>query len=105
MGGFVESNEDLYRLRLKTVRSHIQAKWAASIGMHFGREFNSLMKHLYNHTELLMHPKIPQMVQAYFEDIYMVLEALYDKAGKRAQVLLVVSTSAYAGIESLLILL
>jgi hypothetical protein len=99
MGGFVESNDDLYRLRMKTVRSHIQANWAAPVGMRFGREFNSVMKHLYKHTELLMHHKIPQMVQAYFEDIYMVLEALYDKAGKRAQVWLVVSTSAYAGIE------
>lgn len=99
MGGFVDNNEDLYRLRMKTVRSHIQANWATPVGMRFGREFNNVMRHLYSHPDMLMHPRIPKMVQAYFEDMYMVLGALFGKAQKGAQVWLVVSTSAYAGIE------
>jgi hypothetical protein len=99
MGGFIQNNEDLYRLRMNTVRSHIQAKWAAPVGMRFGREFNAAMNHLRNNAELLMDNRIPQMVQAYFEDMFSVLNSLYNKAMKGSQVWFVVSTSAYAGLE------
>jgi hypothetical protein len=39
------------------------------------------------------------MVQAYFEDMYGILSALAACANKNATVWLVVSTSAYAGVE------
>lgn len=99
MGGFVENNEALYRLRMETVRSHIQAKWAAPEGLQFGRELNKVLKHLNDHADMLMNPRIPQMVQAYFEDMFTVLKSLYNKAERGSQVWYVVSTSSYAGIE------
>lgn len=99
MGGFIQNNEDLYRLRMNTVRSHIQAKWVVPIGMRFGREFNTVMNHLHNNAELLMDRRIPQMVQGYFEDMFTVLNSLYNKAMRGSQVWFVVSTSAYAGME------
>lgn len=99
MGGFVNNNDELYRLRLNTLRSHVQAKWSAPLGMRFGREFNSALSFLKSHPDLLMDPRIPQMVQAYFEDMYSVLNSLFRKARAHAQVWIVVSTSSYAGIE------
>ena len=39
------------------------------------------------------------MVQAYFEDMEMILQGLRRKANDNASVWLVVSTSAYAGVE------
>ena len=39
------------------------------------------------------------MVQAYFEDMQHVLRLLYGRAKENAQVWIVVSTSAYAGVE------
>lgn len=39
------------------------------------------------------------MVQAYFEDMKGVLQQLYRQAARDAQVWLVVSTSAYGGVE------
>lgn len=99
MGGFIEDSAELYQLRMKTVRSHIQAKWEQPKGMCFGREFDMVMKHLCSHSEMLMDKKIPQMVQAYFEDMYRILGALNERANRRAQVWIIISTSAYAGIE------
>lgn len=99
MGGFVDDNEALYSLRMNTVRSHIQAKWGAPIGMKFGKEYDAVIKYLLANTDMLMARKIPQMVMAYFEDMFVIMKALYAKAVRGAQVWFVVSTSSYAGIE------
>lgn len=46
-----------------------------------------------------MHKHIPIMIQAYFEDMEKILTTLRAKANTNAELWLVVSTSAYAGIE------
>ena len=46
-----------------------------------------------------MNKRIPLMIQAYFEDMLSVLELLYSKAEKNAQLWFVVSNSAYANKE------
>lgn len=99
MGGFIKNNEELYRLRLKTVRSHVQAAWPNPTEQNFGERYTRVMKHMLNHQDQLMCKRIPLMVQAYFEDMRHVLELLYGQAKENAQVWIVVSTSAYAGIE------
>lgn len=99
LGKFVETNQELYNLRLKTVRSHLQAKWNAPTQSDFGTLYKNSIEHLNNNTNLLMHKNIPLMVQAYFEDMQNILRLLLEKAEPQAQLWMVVSNSAYAGLE------
>lgn len=99
LGKFIESNQQLYNLRLKTVRSHLQAKWNAPTKSDFGTLYKNVIDHLKGNTNLLMHKNIPLMVQAYFEDMQNILRLLLEKAEPQAQLWMVVSNSAYAGME------
>ena len=99
MGGFIHNNEELYRLRLNTVRSHVQAAWPNPVEHDFGKYYTRVMKHILDHQDQLMCKRIPLMVQAYFEDMQHILRTLYVQAKEDAQVWIVVSTSAYAGME------
>jgi DNA modification methylase len=78
LGKFVNDNKELNDLRLKTIRSHVQINCR---------------------KELLWNNKIPLMVQAYFEDMDNLLTKLKHKAHDDASLWIIVSTSAYAGVE------
>ncbi|WP_126245015.1 DNA methyltransferase [Chitinophaga rhizosphaerae] len=99
LGKFVKDTQQLYDIRLKTVRSHIQAKWKSPEQLDFGLLFQQVMSHVNANRDALMDKSIPTMIQAYFEDIYGVLKELRLKASKDAQVWFVVSNSAYADLE------
>ena len=99
LGKFVYDNDELYNLRLKTVRSHVQAKWNKPINSDFGALYQQSIKHVNENKELLMSKNIPMMIQAYFEDMHDILTSLKHKAEDKAQLWLVVSNSAYAGYE------
>jgi hypothetical protein len=57
------------------------------------------MTSLLERKEELWDQRIPTMVQAYFEDMRTVLRLLRKHAEAQAHLWIVVSTSAYAGIE------
>jgi len=99
LGKFVNSPVELYNLRLKTVRSHIQAQWKTPEATDFGKLYENCIKHLKQNPDKLMHKRIPMMIQAYFEDMRDILVKLRAKAAEGAQVWLVVSNSAYANEE------
>jgi hypothetical protein len=99
LGGFVRSTKALMRVRLKTVRSHVQASWELPKKDRFGALYKDCIKRIRERTDDLWDPRLPTMVQAYFEDMETVLRALRGRAKKDASVWLVVSTSAYAGVE------
>lgn len=99
LGKFVTNNQQLYNLRLNTVRSHIQAKWVKPIVSDFGILYDQAVQHLNSHKENLMHKDIPLMIQAYFEDMLLILKSLRGKAKRDAELWLVVSNSAYANME------
>lgn len=99
LGQFVKNREELYDLRLRTIRSHIQAKWNTPSISDFGELYKNSMQHVLQHKEELMHKRIPLMIQAYFEDMLSILKQLRSKAEKNAQLWLVVSNSAYADKE------
>jgi hypothetical protein len=99
LGEFVKNNKNLYNLRLNTIRSHIQAKWASPIITDFGEVYKSSMEHIIKHESELMDKRIPMMIQAYFEDMLNILKLLRNKADKNAQLWIVVSNSAYADRE------
>lgn len=99
LGGFVNSMKGLYNLRLNTLRSHIQVKWDIPVHENFGILYSTAIKEILERKDKLMHRHIPIMIQAYFEDMEKILTTLRAKANTNAELWLVVSTSAYAGIE------
>ena len=99
LGQFVKNRDELYNLRLRTIRSHIQAKWKNPSFSNFGELYKNSMEHILQHESELMHKRIPVMVQAYFEDMLNILKQLRNKAEKNAQLWMVVSNSAYANKE------
>ncbi len=99
LGKFVSNRQELYNLRLHTVRSHVQAKWKLPTMNDFGFLYNEALSQIKENQENLMHKNIPLMIQAYFEDMFNLLKLLRLRAEKDASIWIVVSNSAYAGIE------
>jgi hypothetical protein len=99
LGGFVNSNESLMNVRLKTVRSHIQASWEHPRKDQFGATYHNCITNIQECADGLWNPRIPEMIQAYFEDMEIILRGLRQRAETNASLWLVVSTSASAGIE------
>lgn len=98
LGRFVDSNAALMDIRLRTVRSHVQANWKAPTRDKFGALYRNCIAELRDATGL-WDPRIPKMVQAYFEDMETVLRHLRARALDSASVWIVVSTSAYGGVH------
>ena len=99
LGRFVESMKGLRALRLRTLRSHTQVKWEDPKEIEFGPHFEPVFEELLDQQESLWNRRIPKMVCAYFEDMRAVLRQLKRLARKDASLWIVVSTSAYAGVE------
>lgn len=96
VGGFVKNNDELRQIRLKTIRSHVQATWDST------DEISSILlapiiKEL--SQKELWNKHIPEMVTSYFVDMSSILNSLFRIVRKNGSVWVVVSTSAYGGIE------
>lgn len=99
LSGSIRSMDRLRTLRKSTLRSHVQTKWDSPRSADFGQHYTDVISKLEKNKSVLWNPRIPEMVQAYFEDMASVFLNLRSKARRNATVWLVVSTSAYAGIE------
>ncbi len=99
LGEFVKSTEELMKIRLKTVRSHIQAVWENPKSDLFGNIYEKCITDIRESDQETWSSRIPSMIQAYFEDMQVILRGLREQAEDSASVWLVVSTSAYAGVE------
>lgn len=99
LGGFVRDMTDLRRLRLSSVRSHVQVKWLDPADDEFGPNFRAAFDTISSRAEKLWNRRIPAMLKAYFEDMRGVLRSLHNEAAEDASIWIVVSTSAYAGVE------
>jgi len=99
LGKFVKSTRSLMGVRLKTIRSHVQAAWEDPKKDQFGVLYSNCVAEIQERVRDLWSPRIPSMIQAYFEDMEGVLRSLRAKARKNASLWLIISTSAYAGIE------
>ncbi|WP_321827519.1 DNA methyltransferase [Maribacter dokdonensis] len=96
LSGFINSSEELRKLRYETVRSHVQVRWNKPKLNDFGIHFNDVFKKISDKRDLLMHKNIPDMISAYFEDMQGIFIDLKQKADTGASLWFVVSTSAYA---------
>ena len=99
LGKFVSDTAELRAVRLRTIRSHVQASWRQPIEEDFGALYLNSMASLKERKDALWDQRIPTMIQAYFEDMKNVLSHLKEHAQAKAQLWIVVSTSAYAGVE------
>lgn len=86
-------------IRLKTVRSHVQASWDRPVKSDFGALYKACHEEIRERAAALWDSRIPMMIQAYFEDMETILRGLRLRAQDNASVWLVVSTSAYGGVE------
>src|SRR5258708_14232860 len=99
LGGWVTDMAGLRRLRLRTIRSRGQVKRNDPKTDGFGAQYTESVKRLGRRKSGLWNARIPLMVQAYFEDMKVVLTNLRKAAAPNASTWMVVSTSAYAGVE------
>lgn len=99
LGRYIDSTNDLMQLRLKTLRSHVQANWPPPGKTEQGILLSQSLSEIEDRSERLWNKRIPDMICAYFEDIKKILTVLRPLALPDSSLWLVVSTSAYAGIE------
>ena len=98
LAGFVTDNTELMKIRMKTIRSHVQANWELPVRNTFGVIYSKMLKEIEAKKDDLWSNRIPAMIQAYFEDLEKLLTALKSRANKGATLKIVVATSAYAGV-------
>ena len=99
LGKFILNNNELNQLRLKTLRSHVQIIWDKPTKIDFGLLYPNVINEIARKKDILWNNRLMLMIQAYFEDMENILTQLKHKADKNASLWLVVSTSAYAGVE------
>lgn len=98
LGKFVSNNNELMKIRKRTLRSHVQCKWDSN-DQSKSPWVESIVYELEQKKNKLWNSGIPQMVSSYFYDMDIVLREAYRTAKDGAQLWFVVSTSAYSGIE------
>jgi len=96
MGDFVESYDQLRKLRRNTLRSHLNATFKSELSTeeHFVQIIEPLFSYLKG--QKLWDKKIPSMVWFYFEDMYRLLKNLYKILKPNGTCVIVVGNSAYA---------
>lgn len=97
LGGFVADNAELMKIRLSTVRSHIQADWPYEPSVQLP-QIERVVRRLSKQTDL-WNPRLPTMVAAYFADMTVVLRELLRVTRVGGQLWLVVATSAYGSVH------
>lgn len=97
MGDFVHSYEDMRKLRLKSLRSHVNIKWDNSDlitkPMH---PLDSMIDFL--HNQKLWNGHIPKMLHGYFTDMNTVFSSLFEVIKDDGKCAIVVGNSAYGNI-------
>jgi DNA modification methylase len=99
LGRFVKNNSDLRNLRERTLRSHVEIKLKPPKLNDFGFLYSEAIFEIKKQEKNLWDKQIPIMIQAYFEDIHNILKSLLKRASRNANLWMVVSNSAYAGVE------
>lgn len=97
LGQFVKSNEELRTIRLETVRSHVQVDWGGETAT--DNPMVSVAVSALRKGGILWNKKIPTMVEAYFYDMRRVIAEAARILKPGAEAWIVVSTSAYNGIQ------
>lgn len=94
---FIDSNDELKKLRYKTLRSHVEArKKFESTGYTPPMLLSTTITKL--KEKKLNNSKIVEMLKGYFEDMHLVIKSIHGCLKKGGKVAIVVSNVRYAGI-------
>jgi len=97
MGDFVHSYEEMRKLRLKALRSHVNVKWDNSdLIKEPIHPLNSIIDFL--HNQKLWNGHIPKMLHGYFTDMNTVFSSLFEVIKDNGKCAIVVGNSAYGNI-------
>jgi len=98
MFDFVKNNNEMKRIRYETLRSHVEARKKYEAGDY--REPKLLSK-IIKQIELngVNNSKTTEMLEGYFEDMYIVLSQMKSKLKKNGKIALVVSNVRFSGIN------
>ena len=99
LGRFVNSNDDLRAIRKLTLRSHVQTTWDLPSPGPFPPVVRDAIEKIEERKSSLWDPRIPDMVRAYFEDWRQLLSNLHRLVQPGGALWIVISSSAYAGVE------
>jgi hypothetical protein len=99
LGEFIRTNDDLRNLRFKTLRSHVEIKLQKVKNSNFGLIYQEVFRKIEIQKDLFWDKQIPLMIEAYFEDMKKILVNLLPHTCPGSQAWLIVSNSAYNGIE------
>jgi hypothetical protein len=97
--GYLRSTQDNRRLREATLRSHVQIKRSYAGELPKSRVLMRTVNALERRSEQLWDAEIPAMVRAYFTDLSDVIRGLARTMAPRADVIIVIGDSRYAGIR------
>lgn len=98
MLGYLRNSKGNRRLRLSTMRSHVQVAWDVAEGVCDSPTLKAVLRKLHRSRHELWNPRIPEMVSSYFDDMRCVLVQLARilPAGRHA--VCAIGDSQYAGI-------
>ena len=95
-GEFVSTNAELRRLRLETLRSHVQVSWEGSAVV-ASPMIQSVLKSMEGRP--LWDRRLPSMIQSYFADMAVIFREAKRNVRRGGEAWIVIGTSAYAGVE------
>lgn len=95
---FVSNNQELKQIRYNTLRSHVEAKKRFEPN---GYEQPAKLTGLIQKIEKngVNNPQVTDMIEGYFEDMYLSLQEMQKRLVKRGKVGLVVSNVRFAGVN------
>ena len=96
--GYLESSSENTALRKSTLRSHVQIKRDMSISFAVPKALSDAIHGLRSENAKLWNPYIPDMIGAYFQDMYIILKALYSNLLSHGRAYFVVGDSQYSGV-------
>jgi DNA modification methylase len=98
LGKFVNTQQELKKLRFKTIRSHVEINFPKPTHNEFGEVYHSIHQKISSSSNMWSN-QIPFMIQGYFEDMQNVLCNLLYKAKKSGELWLIVANSIYVQTE------
>lgn len=95
---YFKTAEDNIEQRKKTMRSHVQVRWEEPAYNTKSPSLKKTVSRLSEVREKLWDKRIPDMVQAYFEDMDILLSKMRDRLSPHGNIAIVVGDSSYMDI-------
>jgi len=95
---FVSNNDDLKNIRYETLRSHVEAKRKYEAKDYIKPK--SVIKLIGKiKSNGVNNPQVIEMIEGYFEDMYLAIKEMHDKLDDNGKIALVVSNVRFSGVN------